>query len=154
MSKLDERIKQYEIPAFPYGTIGDICLVYRIPGEEKTAGGLLYVPETSKEVKERAVLLSAGLTALDALADHQIELGDIVVIARYAGTERVESRDAGEAGKAFMRMKVGDIQGSEDLPERLKAYVLCRETEGEAAGQHYYVKRDEMTEEDKRKVVK
>lgn len=154
MNKLKERIEKYGIPAFPYGTIGDICLLYRIPGEDKTAGGLLHIPDQYKEVKERAVLLSAGLTALDQLADHQVEIGDIVVIARYAGTERVEARDVGDSGKAFMRMKVGDIQGSEDLPERLKDYVLCREIEGEASGQHYYVKRSEMTSEDEGKAVK
>lgn len=138
MSKLAERIKQYEIPAIPGQPIGDICLVYRIPSVEKTAGGL-YIPETTQDVEERGVLLAAGLTALDKLVDHGVEIGDIVEFARYAGKERIVERKDGAKGKTMLRMKVDDIQLSEDLVERMRDMEIVRE-EVEGGGQQHFLK--------------
>lgn len=144
MSKLSQRIEEFGIPPIPSHPIGDICMVYRIPGAEKV--GVLYVPEEHREVAERGVLLAAGLGALDKLADHGVEIGDIVEFGRYAGRERQDerARKEGEAGKAILRMKADDIQCSEDLIERLASGELTvkrsdgTDPNGFEFGTHFY----------------
>lgn len=140
MSKLVERMKQYEIPPIPYLPGGKNVLVYRIPTETKTAGGL-FIPEEHREADCRAVVLAAGLGARDIMRDHLQEIGDIVWIARFAGYEKGIERDrsAGEAGKKFLQLKADDILGTEDGWARFNSdYEVAYD---EDTGEHYYARK-------------
>lgn len=139
MSKLDERMKQYNIPPIPGLPMGKTILVYRIPPVDKTAGGL-YIPETDQGEQEIGVLLAAGLGALDVLKAALIEIGDVVWFGRFAGTNRTVRREAEKKAEQITPMKVEDIQLSVDALERLESYDIKEfDIEGEPTGQHFYV---------------
>ena len=137
MSKLAERIKKYGIPAIPYLPKGKNVLVFRLPSEEVTAGGII-LAEDAKEPKTYGVLVKAGLAALDEMRDHLIELGDIVWFGRFAGWEKEVQRDPMGKGKSIMQMKIEDINGSVDGLERENDYTVEYDEE---TGQHYYEKK-------------
>ncbi len=62
MSLLDEKRKEYGIPDAPYSPKGKVCLVYRLPPETRTAGGLVII-ETSQEPKPIGILIAAAALA-------------------------------------------------------------------------------------------
>lgn len=132
MTKLDERRKKYSIPAAPYGCFGDDVIVYRLPYEERLASGL-YLPQGDEaEPESRGVLVAAGLGALDVLADHLGEIGDVVWFGTFDGEEK--HAGAGKKGR-FLQMKISAIRGSEDKLDREKDYDIVRDAE---TGQHKY----------------
>jgi chaperonin GroES len=135
-SRLAARRKQFDIPEIPYLPIGKNVLVFRIPEEDRTAGGL-YIPDTNKEPKSQGVLLAAGLGALDILADHLVEIGDMVWFGKYAGWESEVRREAESKGTKILQVKVEDVLGSVDARERLGDYSIDRDEDGE----HFYAKR-------------
>lgn len=135
---LDEKRKKYDIPAIPYLPKAQNCLVYRLNGEEKTAGGL-FIPDEHKEIKTRGVLLAAGCEAMDELADGLIEIGDEVCCAHYAGRDRKEEgRQAGEVARSVWEMKVQDILGSVEAVERSKNYEMVLQTDSEGNRWHIW----------------
>lgn len=139
MTKLEERMKEYGIPPIPGLPMGKTILLFRIPPQDRTAGGL-YIPETDQGEQEIGVLLAAGLGALDILKAALIEIGDIIWFGRYAGTNRTVRREDGKKAEQIAAMKVEDVQISVDALERLKKYDIREfEVEGEPTGQHFYV---------------
>jgi len=121
---LTEKRQKYDIPAIPYAPIGKNVLIWRIEGDEKTAGGIV-IPETNREVKSRGVLLAAGLAAMDIFADNLVEIGDEVCFAHYAGRDReTGERIAGSTSKRILECKAEDVLGSVDAIERSKGYRL------------------------------
>lgn len=140
MSKLDERIKQYGIPPIPYLPAGKNVLIYRLPTETRTAGGL-FIPDAVGEPQPMGVLLSAGLAARDVMVDHLIEVGDVVWWGRFAGWEKEVERDPENKGKKILQMKIEDVLGSVDAIERVKDYDIVLEDDGEGGEQHVYVKK-------------
>jgi len=143
MTTLEKRREQYGIPRVPYLPFGDCVLIYRLPNETRTAGGL-YIPETSEEPKPEGVLLAAGLKARDQMRDGLIEVGDIVSFAKYAGWEKQVSRDPMNKGKDIIQMKIQDVLGSEDAMERVEGkspthkLVYDNDPKSESYGQHFY----------------
>jgi chaperonin GroES len=140
MSKLGQRIEEYGIPSIPYLPQGKNVLVFRIPSETRTAGGL-YVPDEHREAKPMGVLLAAGLGARDVMADHLIDVGDVVWFGRFAGWEKEVQRDPEGKGKQILQLKIDDVLGSVDALERAEEYEICVVQDGENAGQHYYQKK-------------
>lgn len=140
MSKLDERRKKYGIPESPYLPMGKVALIYRIPTEEKTAGGL-YIPGEAQEAESQGVLLGAGLQALDILREHLIDVGDVVWFARFAGSEKTIRREGGEGWQAgkILQLKVDEILGSVDALDRVGVTHDLQYDDTE--GQHYYKER-------------
>jgi len=134
MSLLDEKRKMYGIPAAPYAPKGKVCLVYRLPPETRTAGGL-YIAEAHQEPKPVGILIAAGLAALDEMKDHLVELGDEVYFGRFAGYDQEIARDPENKGKAISQLMVSDIHGSVEAIERQKDHVLAYD---EDEGQHYW----------------
>ena len=135
---LEEKRKKYDIPEPFYLPLGKNVLIWRIEGEEKTAGGL-YVPEEHREVKTRGVLIAAGLAALDVLADNLIAVGDEVVFAKYAGRDReAPERKQGEKTTKILECKVEDVLGSVDALVRVKNYDAKRDGE---TGEHFYARK-------------
>lgn len=143
MTKLQQRREQYGIPKVPYLPFGDCVLVFRLPNETRTAGGL-FIPATSEEPKPEGVLLSAGLGARDAMKEGLIEIGDIVSFGKYAGWEKQVQRDPMNRGKDIIQMKIQDVLGSEDALERVEgkepthSVVYDRDKASVSYGQHFY----------------
>jgi chaperonin GroES len=133
---LDERRKKYDIPGIPYLPIGKNVLIFRIPEEERTAGGL-YIPDSNKEPKSQGVLLAAGLQALDIMADHLIEIGDMVWFGKWAGWESEVRREAESTGEKILQVKIDEVLGSVDALSRVKDFSVDLNEDGE----HIYVKR-------------
>ncbi len=123
MQYLAARIREYGIPKPPYLPMGNNVLVYRIPSETRTAGGL-YVPDEHQEPKPMGVLIGAGLAARDVMESSLIELGDIVWFGRFAGWEKEVERDPANAGKSVLQMKIADVLGSIDALERVGGYEI------------------------------
>jgi|SRR5688572_19135308 len=141
MSKLADRIKQYGIPDPPYLPMAKDILVFRMPAEEMTSGGIV-MPSTSNAPKSYGVLVAAGLRAMDKMAEHLVEIGDIVWFGKFEGEEEEIEREKGASGKYLLQMKVEGLRGSVDALERVKNYTIVRNEDetSEAYGQHFYVK--------------
>ncbi len=138
IEKLEERQKQYGIPPIPYLPAGKVVLVYRLPSETRTAGGL-FIAETAQEPVSQGVLLSAGLEALDVLKDHLIEIGDVVWFGKFEGWETEVQRDPENRGKQINQFKVDGVLGSVDAIERLQGKTQThRLAYNEELGEHYY----------------
>lgn len=134
MSLLDKRRKELGIPEIPYLPIAKNVLIYRLPEEERTAGGL-YVPESNREPHSKGVLLAAGLGALDILYAHLVEIGDVVWFGRFAGWEKEVERGATEKGAKILQAKVEDVLGSVDAIARAREYRIVLDAD---EGEHSY----------------
>lgn len=129
-TKLDKIRDQYkdQIPPLPYLPLGEVILVYRLPSEEKTAGGL-YVPEEHRSPVSSGILLAAGLAALDVMKDSLIEIGDIVYFGRFEGDEREFKREEAQKGQQLLQLKIRGLLGSADALGRVNDYVVERDEE-------------------------
>jgi chaperonin GroES len=138
-SRLDKLREQHKdnVPAVPYLPVGEVVLVYRLPSEEKTAGGL-YVPEEHRSPVSSGILIAAGLAARDVMVDALIEVGDIVYFARFAGDEKEFKRDEAKVGQKLLQLKVREILGSADGLERSKDYRIVLKTYEDGTSEHVY----------------
>lgn len=136
MRKLDERTKLYDIPEIPYLPIHKDVLVFRMPDQEKTAGGL-FIPQENAEPKSYGVLVAAGLGALDVMYANLIEIGDVVWFGDYEGNEKKVADEVGAPGKKLLQMKIEGIRGSVDAVERAKDFDIVRGDDGK----HMYQKK-------------
>lgn len=69
--------------------LNDRVLVKRLETEEKTAGGL-YIPDTAKEKPSKGEVIACGPGKLNEKGERvamEVKPGDIVLFAKYAGTE-------------------------------------------------------------------
>ena len=69
--------------------IGDKVVIKRVEAEEKTKGGIV-LPDSARERPREGRVLSVGdgrLLPNGARASHQVNEGDRVLFASYAGTE-------------------------------------------------------------------
>ena len=75
--------------------IGDKILVKRVEAEETTAGGIV-LPDTAKEKPKEGEIIAVGegkQLESGERADFQVEVGDRVIFASYAGTEVTVERE-------------------------------------------------------------
>jgi chaperonin GroES len=76
--------------------LGDRLVIEPIEQEETTAGGIL-LPETAKEKPQEGKVVAAGPGRLDEDGKRvkmEVKVGDIVLYAKYAGTEiKLEGAD-------------------------------------------------------------
>ncbi len=86
--------------------LGDRVVVEPIEHEETFAGGQLVLPETAKEKPQQGEVLAVGAGRKDEQGRRipmDVEVGQIVLFAKYAGTEvKVE-------GKKLLILKESDI---------------------------------------------
>jgi len=71
--------------------LGDKVVVKRLEAEEKTTGGIL-LPQSAQESPQQGRVLSVGdgrLLADGQRSPHQVQEGDRVLFASYAGTDVV-----------------------------------------------------------------
>lgn len=69
--------------------LGDRLVVEPLEKEEKTASGII-LPETAKEKPQEGTVLAAGPGRIDdegKRIDMDVKTGDVVLYAKYAGTE-------------------------------------------------------------------
>jgi chaperonin GroES len=69
--------------------LGDKVLIKRLEAAEKTAGGIV-LPQTAKEKPQQGKVIAVGegrQLESGELAPCQVQEGDVVVFASYAGTE-------------------------------------------------------------------
>ncbi len=120
---LDERRHRYLIPdeAFEYagGTAFDRVLVWQVSRhEDETKGGLIVMADTTKEYERQTaclgVIVGAGLTSLDHLKSHGIDLGHLVVHARNV-IFRLPFATIGGKDYHLVILTTGDIIASCDL---------------------------------------
>jgi chaperonin GroES len=85
--------------------LGDRVVVEPIEQEEMTASGII-LPETAKEKPQKGTVIAAGPGARDDNGKRialDVNVGDIVLFAKYAGTEyKVD-------GKKLLVLKENDI---------------------------------------------
>jgi len=85
--------------------LGDRVVVEPIEQEETTAGGII-LPETAKEKPQRGTVVATGPGARDDQGKRialDVNQGDVVLFAKYAGTEfKVE-------GKKLLILKESDL---------------------------------------------
>jgi chaperonin GroES len=88
--------------------LGDRVLVEPVEQEETIAGGMLVLPETAKEKPQQGKVLAVGAGRRDdngKRIDMDVQAGDTVLFAKYAGTEVKLD------GKKLLIMKETDILG-------------------------------------------
>lgn len=90
---------------------------------EKTAGGL-YKPAATqlkdKQEGNRGVLISAGLTAMDRLMSHGVEIGDVVITNKNVPFAR-RCGDIQMHAMHYLVMRDADLASDESLQERIRA---------------------------------
>lgn len=97
--------------------LGDRVVVEPIEQEEMTASGII-LPETAKEKPQKGTILAAGPGGRDDAGKRvglDVNAGDIVLFAKYAGTEfKVD-------GKKLLILKESDLLAVvEDEPKKKK----------------------------------
>lgn len=87
--------------------LNDRIVVEPLEQEEQTSSGL-YLPETAKEKPQQGRVIAAGPGARDDAGNRiamDVAEGDIVLFAKYAGTEvKID-------GKKYLIMKENDVLG-------------------------------------------
>jgi chaperonin GroES len=85
--------------------LGDRLVVEPLEQEDITAGGIV-LPETAKEKPQKGAVLAAGPGGRDSEGKRilmDVQVGDTVLFAKYAGTEIKLD------GKKLLILKEGDI---------------------------------------------
>lgn len=126
-----------DIPPLPYLPIGEVVVVYRLPSETHTAGGL-EIPEEYRAPLSRGVLVAAGLQARDMMTDNLIDVGDIVYFARFAGDEKEFKRDEAQKGQQLLQLKARELLGTADGLWRIENYDIVRVENEDGTNEYMY----------------
>jgi co-chaperonin GroES (HSP10) len=144
---LEERRQEYGITdgAFDIQPFHDRILVYQTYKQEETyGGGLIIKTESRKEYEAtscpQGVVVAAGARALDELRCNGIDLGHLVVFMRLAPW-RIETDTVGGRTERLIVMRSGDIVGSMDLAESIRAGEVKVEFV-ESKYEHWYKMKD------------
>jgi hypothetical protein len=125
---LDQRRLDYFIPytAFRTECVFDRIYVYQISAKKQKDkfidDGLIYIPPSDQKGREqeasRGIIVSAGLGALDRLASHGMEVGDIIQFTRLSPFrqwfDKIEGID-----QYLLALHGGDPISCEDLRRKL-----------------------------------
>lgn len=151
---LDERRLQHLVPdkAFKLEPLYEWCFAYQLDRTDMEDGETwgdspILKTDTAKKLgrneSPRALLISAGLGALDTLASHGICLGDIVFTVRNAPWA-IQIDRIGVDTLYVRAFRDADIIAGEDLWGRLERGELVKKSKVNADGQriHYYETKD------------
>ena len=121
--QLEVNMKQYDIEMPPFYPVYDRVLIYPVEvaaGQPDTTKAGLVIPEYSKKRAnaQTGVLIAAGVKAREQLYSHGIELGDVVVMARFSHWERNYFGASGNPHRVYI-LQAGEIVGSVGLKHRL-----------------------------------
>lgn len=143
---LEKAIEKHKIPPWPYEASYDRIIVFSLPEEKGTRetyvpGGKILMTEerqaATKNETPRAVIVSAGLGALDVLRSHGLGLGSVVWVARLSPWRHQVDRTVDGKDIEFMFLRVGDVVGSETLLDYRKKGLV--DIVMDAEGHHRYV---------------
>jgi hypothetical protein len=129
--RLDDVRLKYGIPdgAFAQQPLYERVFVYQVDrvAGEKFENSLLFRPDVTKardrEEAPMGILIAAGLGALDVMASHGLELGDIVYFMKLAPL-RIQCDTVGGHPRYILALKVGDLAAGVDLQQRLRSGEL------------------------------
>lgn len=113
-SLLAWRMRDWNVPPNVSQPIDDQVIVWRLPPLQQSAGGLL-IPDDMKSPNVRGILLAMGPRAMDVLCSNGIEVGHIVVFARFAGWEPDDNTPEFARHSQILMLKAKDINSSDDL---------------------------------------
>lgn len=147
---LDERRAEFGLvdAIFACQPIFNCVWVYQIElnmEESFVPGGVIVKSDQSKirerETTSRGVLVGAGLQALDELKSHGVEPGHIVRFIKLAPF-KIPVGYAGGKQIHVLQMRSGDILGSEDLAQMLRARVYeVRDVGTDGSPDHRYARK-------------
>lgn len=137
--RLDAIRKKFkdDVPPVPYLPVGEVVLVFRLPSDTHTAGGL-EIPEEYRSPISSGVLIAAGLQARDIMTDNLIDIGDIVYFARFAGDEKEFKREEAQVGKKLLQLKAREILGTADGLWRIQDYDIVRVDHSDGTNEYMY----------------
>ena len=119
--------------------IDNNCICWRLPDIEFSPGGIA-IPSEHRSPHHKGILVAVGPRARDVLFSNGVEVGDIVVWARFAGAEHSDKTHTKDLGTQFITLKDRDILASDDLAAELASgrakYVLDEKT-----GRHNLVRK-------------
>lgn len=141
-AKLDKIRAQYksDVPPVPYLPVGEVILVFRLPSETHTAGGL-EIPEEYRSPVSSGILVAAGLLARDIMTDNLIDIGDVVYFARFAGDEKEFKREESQKGQKLLQLKAREILGTADGLHRIADYDIVRMENDDGTNEYMYRKK-------------
>jgi hypothetical protein len=143
-SLLEQRCRQYALPAWPYQPAYDRIVVYMLPEdmalrETFASDGAILKPNQTRDYQKRtsprAIIVAAGIQAMDHLRANMIDLGHRVWVARLSPWRHVVDRKIGGEVE-FMFLRSSEIVGSEDTLQMMfdgKIDIVVGED-----GQHHY----------------
>lgn len=113
-SLLEWRKRCWGIPNHTFQPIDNQVVIWRLPPLRLSAGGLI-IPEDQQSPNVKGVILAMGPRAMDLLYSNGIELGHIVLFARFAGWEPHDNTPEYARHNQVLIVKSTDINGSDDL---------------------------------------
>ena len=137
--KLKARCQEVGVDPPTFQPLDNNVVIWRLPDLEVSKGGIV-VPAAHRDAHTKGILMAAGPRARDTLFSNGIQLGDIVIWARFAGWETHDKTAKSQLGDEFVILKGRDIIGSDDLRVELATgkakYVLDKTT-----GRHNLVRK-------------
>jgi co-chaperonin GroES (HSP10) len=137
--RLKARCQEVGVDPPTFQPLDNNVAVWRLPDLEMSRGGIV-VPAQHRDAHIKGILMAAGPRARDTLFSNGIQLGDIVIWARFAGWETHDKTAKTALNDQFVILKDRDIIGSDDLRVDLASgrakYVL-----DPATGRHNLVRK-------------
>lgn len=115
---LSKRCKEWGIEEPTFAPFDNNCVVWRLPPLKETKGGII-IPEDQRNPHAKGLLLAIGPRAMDVLHSNGIEVGHVVIFARFAGWETTDQTKEYAKGQQILMLKDRDIIGSDDLKKEL-----------------------------------
>lgn len=121
--QLEAAMALYKMEMPPFYPVFDRALVYPVEiaaDQSDTTSGGLVIPELAKKRAnaQLGVLIAAGIKAREELYSHGIELGDIVVMARFSHWERNYFSATNQPHRVYI-LQAGEIVASVGLKRRM-----------------------------------
>lgn len=111
--------------------IDNNVVCWRLPDIEFSPGGIA-IPQEHRSPHHKGLLVAVGPRARDVLFSNGVEVGDVVVWARFAGAEHSDKTHRADLGTQYITLKDRDILASDDLADELASgrakYVLDPKT--------------------------
>lgn len=148
--KLEVRCKEVGVDPPTFAPMDNNCIVWRLPDLKMSRGGIV-IPEGHRDAQIKGILMAVGPRARDVLFSNGIQLGDVVVWARFAGWELKDRTTSAELVNEYIVLKDRDILGSDDLAADLATgakYILDEKT-----GRHLLQPKQLVGEKRKQKLL-
>lgn len=127
-----------ELAASWYLPMGKNCLVARLPPKNRTEGGL-WLAGSDEEIPNYGILIAAGLEARAVFADALIEVGDVVRIGRFEGSEEEFDREKTKKGRYILQVLAEGIKGSIEADKRAEECTIEFQDTADGGRAMFYV---------------